>query len=105
MKINNRAPIKYHLNLHLSEKHLNPESIAFELTRYTISQSKSDDVDLSDLKFTSKTLKYIFGDRLEGEFKELVVASIKKYIKEGYIEPKGKSMYITKKLVNQFYGI
>jgi hypothetical protein len=104
---NQNLPIKYILNLHLTSNFLNEDSIGFELTRYTI-ENNSDPlkIDLDNLKFTSKTLKYIFGDRLKSEtFKEFMVESIKSLIKQELIKPNGSSMYITNRLLNKFYSI
>lgn len=105
MKINSDTPIKYSLDLHLTDSHISPESIVFEIVRYCINQFKSSEVDLDGVKFTSKTLKYVFGNRLDGEFKDLVVSSIKEYIASGLIKPNNNTMYITKELVTKFYEL
>ncbi len=105
MKINSNLPIKYSLDLHLTDFHISSESIIFEIVRYCINQFKSSEVDLDGVKFTSKTLKYVFGNRLDGEFKDLVVSSIKEYITSGLIKPNNNTMYITKELVTKFYEV
>jgi len=103
MKIKKDVPIKYILDLHLTKEHISRDGIIFEIVRYLINQSKTSEIDMNSLKFTSKTLKYVFGDRMDEEFKELVVTSIKKYIANKMIEPRGKSMYITNELLETFY--
>lgn len=105
MKIKTNIPIKYSLDLHLTESNLSEEGIIFEITRYAIDQIKPSELDLDNVKFTSKTLKYIFGDRLEGDFRDIVVSSIKSHIQKELIKPSGKSMYITKELTNKFFEI
>lgn len=105
MKINSNAPIKYSLDLHLIDSHISSDSIVFEIVRYCINQFKSSEVDLDNVKFTSKTLKYVFGNKLDGEFKDRVISSIKEYIGLGYIEPNNNTMYITKELVTKFYEL
>jgi hypothetical protein len=105
MKISSDAPIKYSLDLHLTDSHISPEGIIFEIVRYCIAQFKSSEIELDNVKFTSKTLKYVFGNRLDGEFKDLVVSSIKEYIGSGFIKPNNNSMYITKELITKFYDL
>lgn len=104
---NKNLPLKYLLNLHLNSSFLSEDSIGFELTRYTIENSSDPlKIDPDNLKFTSKTLKYIFGERLKSEtFKEFMVESIKSLIKQDLIKPNGSSMYITNNLLNKFYSI
>ncbi len=101
--------IKYHLNMHLMESFIERDSIGFELIKYVIDQIESSDnkiLELNNMKFTSKTLKYIFGDSIKDEdFKTYVVSKIKEMIAIGWIEPKNKSMFITEKMINNFYNI
>jgi len=103
MKIKSDVPIKYALDLHLCKEHISSDGIVFEILRYLLNQLKTSEVDLNALKFTSKTLKYVFGDKLDDDFKQEVVVSIKKYIEKGMIKPKGKSMYITNDLLETYY--
>jgi len=105
MKINKQLPIKYHLNLHLSGDSINEDSIMFEIVRYLVNQlNKKDDPDYSNIKFTSKTLKYVFGDRMkEDEFKNLVIKILKNNISIGMIETKNKNLLVTDKLLSKFY--
>ena len=109
LTIKNDTPIKYHLNLHLMESFIERDSIGFELIKYVIDQIESSDnktLDFSNMKFTSKTLKYIFGDKIKDEeFKTYIVAKIKEMITMEWIEPRNKSMFITEKMINNFYNI
>ncbi len=104
LKIKKDIKLKYLLNLHLTDELLDEDSIIFEIVKYTISQIKEDDFDLDDIKFTSKTLKYIFGDKIkEDSFKTFVINSIKNNIKNNNISPVGKSMFLSKKIISEYY--
>jgi hypothetical protein len=109
LKIKNDIAIKYHLNMHLMDSFIERDSIGFELIKYVIDQIESNDsksLELKNMKFTSKTLKYIFGDKMnDTEFKEYMVSKIKEMISIDWIEPSGKSMLITEKMINNFYNI
>jgi galactitol-specific phosphotransferase system IIB component len=103
MKISLTAPLKYHLNLHLHEDYLDKDSIIFEIIRFCMNQNKEDS-DPMELKFTSKTLKYVFGDRVKSEeFKNLMIDSIKDHIKDGKIYTSGKSMNLNKETILKYY--
>lgn len=105
LKINSKLPIKYHLNLHLSGENLNEDAIMFEIVRYLVNQiNKKEEADYSNIKFTSKTLKYVFGDKMmEDEFKNLVIEILKNNISIGMIETKNKNLLVTDKLLSKFY--
>lgn len=91
------------------ESFLERDSIGFELLRYIISDiegNEKKELTLENMKFTAKTLKYIFGDKMnDDKFKNYVVLTLKELIKLNWIEPKGKSMYITKEMLTNFYNI
>lgn len=110
LKLNLRQDllIKYYLNLHLSDDNLNEESVLYEILTYTIqkiNENKDKDLSYNNLKFTSKTLKYIFGDDKLEDNKSLIISSLKKLIETDYLERKGKSIHITNKSVIKFYNI
>lgn len=100
MKIKKNAELKYHLDLHLHEDFIDDESITFEIARYLFLQSQ----DLSNLKFTSKTLKYIFGEKMSDEkFKEKLILVIKEGIKNSTIIVNGKSMIISESFSSKYF--
>ena len=104
LKIKKDIKLKYLLNLHLTDNLIDNDSIVFEILRYLVNQSNSSDLDLENIKFTSKTLKYIFGEKIsEDSFKNFVINSIKDNIKSDKILPKGKSMYMSKKIIYEYY--
>ena len=106
LKINKYLPIKYHLNLHLLSDIPHDESIMFEIIRFLISQiNKKDESNYSDVKFTSKTLKYVFGDMMNNEeFKKNIIRILKQNIENGNVETSNNNMYIKDKLLNKFYS-
>ena len=95
--------------MHLMESFLEKDSIAFEVIKYVVNDIESNDnkdFTFDNLKFTSKTLKYVFGDKMKDDvFKEYTITSLKQMIRDGWIEPKNKSMYITEQMITNFYNI
>ena len=92
--------------MHLMESFIEKDSVVFEIIKYSINQDSFKD-DIKNIKFTTKTLKYIFGeDKIKEEkFKAFVINSIKELIRENLIVLKGKTFYITEELVKKFYNI
>ena len=108
LTINKNIAIKYHLNLHLTESLIESDSVAFEIIKYVTKDIRSSDKEMSldNLKFTSKTLKYIFGDLLKDEkSKEYIIVTLKQLIADELIKVSGKSMNVTKELLTKFYTI
>ena len=100
--------IKYHLNLHLSDNTIDEDAVLYEILVYTvqkINENRDKDLSYNNLKFTSKTLKYIFGDDKLEDNKVKIISSLKKLIETDYLERKGKSIYITNKSITKFYNI
>jgi len=81
------------------------DGLIFEIIKYLINQlNKKDISDYSNIKFTSKTLKYVFGDKMSNDaFKSHVIEILKNNISTGNIETKNKSMYIKDILLTKFY--
>ena len=91
------------------ESFVDRDSIGFELTKYVINDVNSNDkkeLTFDNLKFTSKTLKYVFGDKMKDDkFKEYIINAIKEMISLGWIAPNNKAMFITDKMITNFYNI
>lgn len=106
MKINNDLPIKYHLNLHLLNDIPSDDSIMFEIIRFLINQiNKKEEPDYSSIKFTSKTLKYVFGERMDSdEFKKNIIRVLRDNIENGNIKTVNKNLLIQEVLLNKFYN-
>ena len=106
MKLRSDLPIKYYLNLY-NEEGLNDEfTLLFEILQYIIrvANTKDKDLDPNNIRFSSKSLKYVFGDRIKDEtFKLNLVKSLKKMITEEYLKSEGDFIYFTKKGLTHFY--
>lgn len=101
-------PIKYYLSLHREEGLRDDRSILFDIIGHLsrVAQSKQKEVSPDSFKFSSKTMKYVFGDQLNDEtFKLELVKSIKRLISSGEISTSGETMSVTEKGLLNFYSI
>lgn len=108
LTLSDKAPIKYHLDLHNEVSEDDKFSVLYDIEKYIIKviKAKGRVLDMSELKFTAKSLKYIFGERIKDEtFKQKTVKSIKELITLGYLRVENKTIYITEKGVDLFYKI
>jgi len=108
LTLSNDTPIKYHLNLHNEVSEDDKFSVLYDIEKYLIKVivAKGKVLDMSGLKFTTKSLKYIFGERLKDEtFKQKTVKSIKDLIASGFLCVDDKTLHLTKKGVEHFYTI
>lgn len=108
MKLRSDLPIKYYLNLH-SHKDLQDElAVLFDILQYLVkvAEVKSKQLDPQSLRFSTKTMKYIFGDQLKDEtFKQDIVKKIKGLISQEFLEVKGEEIHITNNGILTFYTI
>jgi hypothetical protein len=108
MKIRSDLPIKYYLNVY-NEEHLQDDlTILFDIIQYLtkVIQAKDKDLSLENFKFTSKSMKYIFGDKLKDEtFKQNLVKRLKTLIATDNISVTGETMKITETGLIHFYKI
>ena len=106
MILRSDLPLKYYLNLYNEDTLLDQYSILFEILQYIIKVANVKDKNLnsSNIKFSSKSLKYVFGDRLNDEiFKKYVVESLKYMITTEYLRTEGDFIYFTKNGLTYFY--
>jgi anti-sigma28 factor (negative regulator of flagellin synthesis) len=69
-------------------------------------QVKQKELELKNLKFTSKSLKYIFGDNIKNEtFKSDLVKRLKNLIESENLQVDGETIHITEKGLTNFYII
>lgn len=92
------------------ESFIDLDSISYEICKYVVNDIESNDkkeLTLDNLKFTSKTIKYIFGKKLneDGDFKNYIITSMKKLISDEYLITDGKNIRLTEKIINKFYKI
>lgn len=105
MILQNNLPSKFHLGLH---NFLKPDkySTLFDIINFLINvrKSKGKEGDLTDLKFTTASLKYIFGNKLQDETtKSQIVQHIKELISDEYLSLKEKEIFISRKAISHFY--
>ena len=108
MKIRSDLPIKYYLNVYNEENLQDELTILFDIIQYLIKviQAKDKDLSLENFKFTSKSMKYIFGDKLKDEtFKQNLVKRLKNLIATENVSVTGETMKITEKGLTNFYKI
>ena len=106
IQIRSNLPIKYYLNLHMEEDLCDEQSILYEILQYLIKviESKDRELSYSTLKFSSKSLKYVFGDKIKDEtFKSRLVQSLKKLINSSFLTTDKEFMQITEKALTNFY--
>jgi hypothetical protein len=108
MILRSDLPIKYYLNLHGEEKVRDKYYFLFEILQYVIRVANMKDRQLTEenYKFSSKSLKYVFGDRIKDEtFKTELVKSLKELIHTDYLKSEKDFMYINKKGLTYFYTL
>lgn len=93
--------LKYYLLLHNESQVFTKDSVLFDILEYFVKIKKETS---AQLKFSSKTLKYIFGEKLNDEnLKEKIVSSIRELIADGLFEKIDDNILITKNAINKFY--
>ena len=94
--------LKYYLGLHNEDLLFTKDSVLFDIIEFFVKVKKEE---LDSPKFSSKTLKYIFGDKLKDEDLKLkIVSYIKDLIDDGLFERTGESILITNKAIAKFYN-
>jgi len=108
MKLRSDLPIKYYLNVHADDVLQDDLAILFDIIQYIIKviEIKQKQLTIENLKFSSKSLKYVFGDRLNNEtFKQNLVKRIKSLILSENLRVDGETMHITQNGLTHFYII
>lgn len=108
MTLRSDLPIKYYLNLHSHKDLQDNLAVLFDILQYLVKvcEIKNKQLDPHSLRFSTKTMKYVFGDQLKDEtFKQDLVKKIKDLISQEFLEVKGEDIYITNKGILTFYTI
>jgi len=108
MKLRSDLPIKYYLNVHGEEDLQDDLAILFDIIQYIIKviEIKQKPLTIENLKFSSKSLKYVFGDKIKNEtFKQNLVKRIKSLILSEHLRVDGEFMHITQNGLTNFYTI
>lgn len=100
-------PLKYLLEMHAAlPSYPTRQDFVFEILTYLVrvSESKSKDWDSTDIKFSTKTLKYVFGDKINDEnFKESLKLLMKDLIEDNTISKKGEYLVISESEFQKYY--
>ncbi len=108
-KIQETLPIKYSLGLHQSmPNYPTSQDFMFDVISYLIrvAESREKDWDPGDFKFSTKTLKYVFGDRFKSDdFVNRIKIILKDLLEIEAIERKGEYLYISKDELSRYYSI
>jgi hypothetical protein len=103
MMLRSDLELKYYLGLHNEDLFFTKDSVLFDIIEFFVKVKKEN---LDAPKFSSKTLKYIFGDKLNDEnLKTKIVSYIKDLIEEGLFEKQGDSILITNNAISKFYKL
>lgn len=106
MILRSDLPLKYYLNLYNEDSLSDNYTVLFDILQYIIkvANAKEKSLELKNLKFSSKSLKYIFGEKLKDEiFKAYIVKSLKEMILKEYLRPEGDFIFFTKNGLTYFY--
>ena len=83
------------------------QDFIFDILSYIVkvTQVKSKEFDPEDIKFSTKTLKYVFGDKLTAEFLEKLKLLMKDLIEDNILIKKGEFIIINQSEFLKFYII
>lgn len=109
IKLKKDLQLKYYLSMHLNIATLiDKNAILFEIISYVLSniEGKDKEITYKNLKFSSKTLKYIFGEKFESEeSKNSILLLIKELVEDKCIDIRSKTFHISEKGISKFYKI
>ena len=96
--------LKYYLNMHLNGV-LTQDAILFEIINYLIANNlNGKDINYKNAKFSSKTLKYIFGEKFNNEdYKNSIISNIKGLVSSGRLDINSKTFHVTELGMHTFY--
>ena len=84
LEIKKNLKLKYYLNMHLNGD-LDRYAVMFEIINYIFNnniQNNDKNISYDTLKFSTKTLKYVFGEKFDKEdYKNSIILNIKRALK------------------------
>ena len=108
-KIQTGLPVKYALALHSAlPSYPNSFDFLFDVASHIIrvTELKSKDWDPTDIKFSTKTLKYVFGEHMASDlFKDKIKTILKGLIASGTLIKKGEFIFIPETEFSKYYII
>ncbi len=104
INLRNDLKLKYYLSMHLNGI-LNKDAILFEIISYILSNNLKDkDIVYNNVKFSAKTLKYIFGEKFNNEeYKNSIISFIKTLVSDKDLELNSKTFHVTEQGICKFY--
>lgn len=108
LTINPNLPIKYSLGLHQGMPNYPTSSdFMFDVITYLLKTLDSKGLlnkNNIDLKFSAKTLKYVFGERLKSEaFVESIKTVLTALVESGDLIKSGEYVSVTSDALSQYY--
>lgn len=108
-KIKDELPIKYKLSVHSSmPNYPSAQDFMFDVAAHIVrvTELKEKDWDSNDIKFSTKTLKYVFGDHMKNEsFKAKLKILIKDLLDTGLLIKKGEFIFMPESEFLKYYLI
>ena len=102
-------PIKYILGLQASTPNYpTTQDFMFEVISYIVrvAEAKEKDWDPQDIKFSAKTLKYIFGENMKSEeVVDRIKLRLKELLDSEILEKRGEYIYISETEFTRYYSI
>lgn len=109
LSLNPKAPLKYILDVHtVLPTYPTRQDFVFDIVSYLVrvSENKSKPLDPTDLKFSTKTLKYVFGDKLDDEkFRDSIKLIMKDLIEDSILTKSDENLYISEVEFSKLYTI
>jgi hypothetical protein len=103
------APLKYLLENHTAlPSYPTGQDFVFDILSYIVKVTiaKTKDFDQTDIKFSTKTLKYVFGEKMQEEtFKDKIKLIMKDMIEDGTLIKKGEFLIINESVFLTYYEI
>jgi len=107
-KLKSDLPLKYLLEMHTAlPGYPTRQDFLFEILTYLVrvAEAKSKDWDSSDIKFSTKTLKYVFGDKINNDnFKDSIKLLMKDLIEDNTLLKKGEYLAISESEFQKYYN-
>lgn len=107
--IQQTLPIKYSLGLHqATPNYPTSQDFMFDVISHLVrvAEAREKEWDSSDIKFSTKTLKYVFGERVKSEeFIDRIKVILKELLDSGIIERRGDNLYISEEEFTRYYSI
>jgi hypothetical protein len=108
-RINRDLPIKYSLSVHQAiPSYPTEQDFIFDVASHIVrvTEVKSKDWDPGDIKFSTKTLKYVFGDHMNEEsFVQSIKGILASLLEKGTLEKRGEFIFIPNSEFSKYYLI